>query len=262
MQYKTITYECKGSGGWITLNRPKNMNALSMQMLDELETAFTECRSNDSIKAIVITGNGRAFCAGADLKGVMSSIKNAKRGAKDFLDRCFDIFGLVRNIPKPVIAALNGLTLAGGLELAMCCDIVFAAESAKIGDAHSNFGVFPGGGGAAVLPRKIGINRAKYLLFTGDFLSAAEMERYGLVNKVLPDMDLLEEVEKFVQMLAAKSPLVLSRMKEVANDALDQSQESSLRQEMLTLRQHLRSYDLDEGLKAFEEKRKPEFKGY
>jgi len=238
------------------------MNALSMQMLDELETAFTECRSNDSIKAIVITGNGRAFCAGADLKGVMSSIKNAKRGAKDFLDRCFDIFGLVRNIPKPVIAALNGLTLAGGLELAMCCDIVFAAESAKIGDAHSNFGVFPGGGGAAVLPRKIGINRAKYLLFTGDFLSAAEMERYGLVNKVLPDMDLLEEVEKFVQMLAAKSPLVLSRMKEVANDALDQSQESSLRQEMLTLRQHLRSYDLDEGLKAFEEKRKPEFKGY
>lgn len=179
MQYETISFEIRGAGAWITLNRPKDMNAISLEMLDELEAALSECQSNTDIRVVVLTGSGKAFCAGADLKGVMASLKDSEGGKKDFLDRCDDIFGLLRRIGKPVIAALNGLTLAGGLELTMCCDLVFAAENAKIGDAHSNFGVFPGAGGAAVLPRKVGINRAKYLLFTGDFLTAAELEKYG-----------------------------------------------------------------------------------
>ncbi|MBN2568829.1 MAG: enoyl-CoA hydratase/isomerase family protein [Deltaproteobacteria bacterium] len=262
MQYKTIQLDLRGAGAWIILDRPKNMNAISMQLLDDLETSITKCQSDDSIKAIVLTGNGPAFCAGADLKGLLTSLKGSEAGAKDLLDRFEDVFGLMRRVPKPVIAALNGLTLAGGLELAMCCDIIYAAESAKIGDAHSNFGVCPGAGGAAVLPRKIGLNRAKYLLFTGDFFSAAELERFGLVNRVVPDETLIEEVETLIQKLAVKSPLVLRRMKEVANASLDQSQEAALRHEILNLRQHMRSYDLQEGLNAFAEKRKPEFKGY
>jgi enoyl-CoA hydratase/carnithine racemase len=262
MDYKTIMLECRNAGAWITLNRPKEMNAISLKMLDELEAAFDHCLSNDAIRAIVLTGSGPAFCAGADLNGFLASMRATKVGEKDFLDRIGDVFGLLRRIPKPVIAALNGATLAGGLELAMCCDIIFAAESAKIGDAHANFGVFPGAGGTAILPKKIGINRAKYLLFTGTFLSAAELERYGLVNRVIPDNMLMEEVENFIKILVLKSPLVLRRMKEVANASLDQNQDASLRHEMLELRQHLRSYDLEEGLNAFEEKRNPEFKGY
>ncbi|MFF2445669.1 enoyl-CoA hydratase/isomerase family protein [Neobacillus sp. NPDC058068] len=262
MQYETILFERRGAGAWIILNSPENMNSVSSTMLQELETVLSECQSDRSIQAVVLTGTGQAFCAGADLKNVLSSLKPSQPGMKDFLDMFDEVCGLIRKMPKPVIAAINGLALAGGLELVMCCDIVFAAESSKIGDAHSNFGVFPGAGGAAVLPKKIGLNRAKYLLFSGDFLSAAEMERFGLVNKVVPDGELSFEVEKFVEKLAAKSPLVLSRMKEVANAALDQTQDAALRHEMLNLRQHVRSYDLAEGLKAFAEKRKPEFKGY
>ena len=262
MQYETIDFEIRGSGAWIMLNRPKEMNAITERMLDELDAALTECKANNNVLAVVLTGRGSAFCAGADLKGVLSSLEKAPPGAKDFLDRYYDVFRYLRNFPKPIIAALNGITLAGGLEIAMCCDIIFAAEGAEIGDAHSNFGVFPGGGGAAVLPKKVGHNRAKYLLFSGDFLPATELEKYGLVNKVVPDADLVGEVEKLIEKLATKSPLVLRRMKEVANASFDQTQDEALRYEMLNLRQHCRSYDLQEGLKAFAEKRKPEFKGY
>lgn len=261
MQYQSIQFERRGSGAWITLNRPKDMNSITEKMLDELEVAFNECQTNNSIRAVVITGKGAAFCAGADLKSVLSSVNDPTPGKRDILHRFDDVFGLLRRLRKPVIATINGIALAGGLELIMCCDLVFAAESAKIGDAHSNFGVFPGAGGAAILPSKIGINRAKYLLFSGDLLPAIEMERYGLVNKVVPDADLIDEVEKFVEKLAAKSPLVLCRMKEVANASLDHTQEDALRHEILNLRQHIRSYDLQEGLKAFNEKRKPKFKG-
>lgn len=262
MQYETIQFERRGAGAWIFLNRTKEMNAISARMLDELESALTQCQSDNSVRVVVLSGNGSAFCAGADLKGVLSSIKNPVPGIKDFLDRCDDVFGLLRRLPKPVIAALNGITLAGGLELAMCCDLIFAAESTKIGDAHSNFGVFPGAGGAAILPKKIGLNRAKYLLFSGDFLPATDLEKFGLVNRVVPDADLIEEVETFIEKLATKSPLVLRRMKEVANASQEQTQEAALRHEMLNMRQHCRSYDLEEGLRAFAEKRKPEFKGY
>ncbi len=143
----------------------------------------------------------------------------------------------------------------------MCCDLVVAAENAKMGDAHANFGVFPGAGGAAVLPGRIGLNRAKYLLFTGEFISAEEMKDYGLVHQVVPDDDLETVVRTLAAKLAEKSPLVLKRMKEVANQSLFQTQEAALRHELLHLRDHMRSYDMLEGLKAFQEKRKPRFKG-
>ena len=169
--------------------------------------------------------------------------------------------GPLRDFPKPVIAALNGITMAGGLELAMCCDIVLASQQAKIGDAHANFGVYPGAGGAAVLPRLIPQNVAKYLLFTGKTLSADEMKTYGLVNEVVPADELDEAVAELAKLIASKSPIALRRMKEVANGSLDKSRDAALEHEQVLFRKHQRSHDMAEGLRAFSEKRSPEFKG-
>lgn len=260
--YQTILFEMRNKGAWITMNLPKDMNSLTVDMLSEIENVLNACRDDENVAAVAVTGSGRAFCTGANLKEILSSLHDPTPGTKDFLERIGEVFNMIRAYPKPVIAAVNGYALAGGLELVMSCDLVIAAESAKMGDAHSNFGILPGAGGAAVLPRKAGINRAKYLMFTGDSVSASEMERYGLVNKVVPDGELTASVDELIQKLSEKSPLVLRKMKELANDSLNQTQASALHQELLYLRHHNRSYDLNEGLEAFGEKRRPEFKGY
>ena len=163
---------------------------------------------------------------------------------------------------RAIALTVNGLAMAGGLEMVMACDLVFAAESAKLGDAHSNFGVFPGAGGAAILPRRIGLNRAKYLLFSGENVSAQEMMEWGLVNKVVPDADLRQSVQTFTDKLSDKSPAVLRRMKAVANRSMNVDEPAALADEMLNLRAHMRSWDMREGLTAFAEKRKPNFRGY
>ena len=260
--YSNLVCERRGAGAWIRLNRPDALNSLSVGLAREIGDALASARADDSVRALVFTGNGRAFCAGADLKEVSEMQSRAKPGDPDFMDVLGVVFAELRAFPKPVIAAVNGLALAGGMELVMACDLVFAAESARIGDAHSNFGVFPGAGGAAVMPRRIGLNRAKWLLFTGEHLSAREMMEMGLVNRVTADGELESTVEAFVEKLAAKSPAVLRRMKEVANRSLDQTQQAALTDELLNLRDHTRSYDMQEGLAAFREKRKPVFKGY
>jgi len=180
----------------------------------------------------------------------------------EFLDLVGGMMDRLRVCPKPTIAALNGLTMAGGLELAMACDLIIAAESARIGDAHANFGVFPGAGGAAILPRRIGATAAKYLLFTGDTLPARELVSLGLVNRVVPDAELVSEVEKLALRIASKSPLVLRRMKQTVADGLEQPQASALRLERLVLDAHRHSHDIQEGLAAFVGKRTPDFKGY
>ena len=261
MVYSNVIFETRGRAAWVYLNRPDDMNALNEALLLELDDCLRRTEADDSVRVMVLSGKGKAFCAGADLKALLPMLQGKSGPGPDFLDRVTVMFRRLRSYPKPIIASLNGLTLAGGLELTMACDLVIAAEGAKIGDAHSNFGVFPGGGSAAVLPRKVGLNRAKYLLFTGDFISAQEMMAYGLVNQVVPDDQLEEAVQSLADRLADKSPLVLKRMKEVANASLDQSAEAALRHETLTLRDHMRSLDILEGLKAFSEKRKPDFKG-
>lgn len=261
MEYKEILYERRKWATWIYLNRPEQMNSITATMLLELEEALARVEGDKDTRVLVLSGKGKAFCAGADIKDVLAGSEGEMGTGPDIFDFVPTTFNRLRHFPKPVIAALNGLTLAGGLELTLCCDLVIAAETAKLGDAHANFGAFPGAGGAAVLPRKIGLNHAKYLLFTGDFFSATDMKDYGLVNQVVPDIELETAVQALADKLAEKSPLSLRRMKEVANQCFDQSQEAALRHEMLLRIDHDKSYDFKEGFTAFIEKRKPNFKG-
>ena len=256
---ESVAFEVKGQVGWITLTRPDARNALSRDMVLAMTARLRAWREEAGVRVVVLTGTGPAFCAGADLKTASAAVQP---GEMDFLDTLVVFFDLLRAFPKPVIAAVNGLAVAGGLETVLACDFVIAAQSARFGDAHSNFGVFPGGGGAAVLPRKVPQNVAKYLLFTGDSLPADEMKIYGLVSEVVADGELVARVQAIGERLAKKSPLVLRRMKQVANEAPDKSVADALRHELLELRNHQRSYDIAEGLRAFAEKRTPEFKGY
>jgi enoyl-CoA hydratase len=261
MSNEDVIYTQRGTTAWLTLNRPKAMNSISLSMIAAMEELLPQIAADDSVRVVIVTGAGAAFCAGADLKEVLAG-KNLPPGELDFLDRVSDnVMNSLRNFPKPVIAALNGITMAGGLELAMCCDIVLASEEARIGDAHANFGVYPGAGGAAVLPRLIPHNVAKYLLFTGNTLSAAEMKGYGLVNEVVPADELEQAATDMAELIARKSPIALQRMKEVANASMDKSRDAALEHEQVLFRKHQRSYDMAEGLRAFSEKRAPQFQG-
>jgi enoyl-CoA hydratase/carnithine racemase len=255
-----LLFEILGPVARLTLNRPQAMNSLNLAILAELDRRLTEIEANGEVRVLVLTGAGAAFCAGADLKEVLAG-QQLQPGEADFLDRAHVVFGRLRDFPKPVIAALNGVTMAGGLELAMCADLVVAAQSATIADAHANFGVFPGAGGAAILPRLIPLNMAMYLLLTGKSLSAADMKACGLVCEVHPDEGFADAALALAGHIARKSPVALRRMKEVARASADKTRDDALLHEQVMLRRHLRSHDLHEGLLAFAEKRAPIFQG-
>lgn len=244
----------------LTLNRPRAMNSLNLALVAELDRRLVELAADDAVRVVVLTGAGSAFCAGADLKEILAS-QNLPAGEPDFLDRANVLYTRLRNFPKPVIAALNGVTMAGGLELAMCADIIIAAEGATLADAHANFGVYPGAGGAAVLPRLIPHNMAMYMLLTGKSLTATQMQACGLVCEVHPDAALAEATQQLAVHIAQKSPIALRRMKEVARTSADKTRDDALVHEQVMLRQHMRTFDFQEGLSSFSERRAPQFQG-
>lgn len=262
MSYQHITYEQQGHIGIIKLNRPGAMNAISETMLEEFAELFPRLEEDNDIRVVILTAHGPGFCAGADLKMVLDDIQGGATPPPNFWTRAREGFGAPINFSKPMIAAINGITCAGGLELAMAADIVLAAESAQIADAHANFGVFPGAGGAVTLSRKIPWNAANYLLFTGDFVSAQQMKDWGLVLDVLPDDQLMDAALELAGKIALKSPIGLQRMKQMVKDGADMPLSSALRAEFNMLNLHTKSHDMIEGLTAFGEKREPEFKGY
>ncbi|MDF1719362.1 MAG: enoyl-CoA hydratase/isomerase family protein [Minwuia sp.] len=257
-----MLYEVRDGVAWVTLNRPDALNAMNQNILDGYTRVVRKVEADPEVKALVFTGSGRAFSAGADLKYVLSFMgQGDPEKVRKFMRQAYEAFAVVGECEKPTIAAINGITAAGGIELLLSCDLAIAAESAKIGDGHINFGMLPGGGSSIRLPRKIGETRAKYLLLTGELLPARTLLDWGLLNDVVPDADLIATVEKVAGRIAEKSPLATRLMKQMVDQGLDMPLDRALRTEMEVWEGYGRSDDVVEGLTAFSEKRKPAYTG-
>lgn len=260
MAYSRIILEKADGVARIVLNRPDVLNSLDLESLKEIDAALTEIEADNSLRAIIITGKGKAFCAGADLKQIGDSTKSPQKMLA-FLRIIHGVFNRIESSPKPVIAAINGMALAGGLELTLACDLAIASTDARIGDQHANFGLVAGAGGSQRLPRVIGPRRAKELLFTGDWITATEAERIGLVNKVVPADKLEAEAMALAKKIAGHSPMAAKTVKALVNRGLQMELPDALELEVNMGVLHTTSEDMAEGLKAFEEKRKPNFPG-
>ncbi|MBW2103471.1 MAG: enoyl-CoA hydratase/isomerase family protein, partial [Deltaproteobacteria bacterium] len=212
MKYETILFEKEGEIAAVTLNRPNRLNALSFRLKDELGAIFDEIERDEDIKVVILTGGKKAFSAGADIKE-RSTMETTQPQAYFNQLKSHAFYTKIENFEKPVIAAISGVAVGGGCELAMVCDLRIASETARFGLPEVNIGVIPAAGGTQRLPRLIGVTRAKELLYTGDFIDAQEAFRIGLVNRVVPVENLMDETKALAQKLAAKPPLSIKYLK-------------------------------------------------
>lgn len=257
---KNIIYAREKGIVKVTINRPEVRNALNMAVRQELKEVVAEIDKDKGIRVVIITGAGdRAFISGADITEFREVTPMMIEDYVSTLGQ--QLYTDIENIRVPVIAMINGFCLGGGLELAMCCDIRIASENAKFGQLEINVGLFPGGGGTQRLPRLIGWGRAKELIYTGKIIDAAEAERLGLVDKVVPPERLEEEVNKLAKTIASKSPLIVKLAKKVINRGMYTDLAAGLAYEKANFALCFASEDHTEGITAFLEKRKPEFKG-
>jgi len=248
MSFTQIILEKKPPVAKITLNRPEALNALSPTLLSELNQALEEVEKDQQIKVVVLTGSGRAFCAGADLKFMAQT---QQKELFDYIQMLDEVFFKLERLDKPVIAAVNGYTLAGGLELTLCCDLVVASEQAIFGDEHINRSLMPGGGSTIRLVRIIGLRRAKELLYTGDRWDAKRAYEAGLVNLVVPHEKLEEAAMELANKIASKSGFALRLMKQVVNQSLDSDKETLQTLERAAFNLVISSPEAQEGLRAF-----------
>ena len=257
MSFETIIVENKGAVALIRLNRPKALNALSDQLVGELGQAIDAAESDAAIRAIVITGSERAFAAGADIKE-MATRTYSDVYATDFITKSWE---RVASCRKPVIAAVAGFALGGGCELAMMCDIIIAADTAKFGQPEITIGTIPGAGGTQRLTRAIGKAKAMDMVLTGRMMDAAEAERSGLVARVVPAAELEAEAMKTAEKIASLSPLTVLMAKESVDRAFETTLAEGIRFERRLFHATFATADQKEGMAAFAEKRSPAFKG-
>jgi enoyl-CoA hydratase/carnithine racemase len=258
MTHTSVTFAVEGAIARVTLNRPAQLNAVSPALLRELRELCDAIERDPAIKVVTLTGAGRVFCAGADLRAVRELAQDPAQW-EGFIRLWHEVFDRIEALPVPVVAGIHGLALAGGLELALVADLVVADEDARLGDQHANFGLVAGGGGTQRLPRLIGVRRAKELMLLGGWLTAGQALEWGLVNRVAPAGRLAEVLEELATALARKSGGASRTVKALVNGAGADDLRRGLEEEIARVGAHMRSADAVEGLRAFAEKREPRF---
>jgi enoyl-CoA hydratase len=254
-----IMYQKKGAFAYVTVNRPKVLNALNKATWADLRTAFEDARDDAAVRGVILTGAGdKAFIAGADISELARvtafEAEQSSRFGQEVLD-------LIEDLGKPVIAAVNGFALGGGCETAMACTIRIAAEHAQFGQPEVKLGLVPGGGGTQRLPRLVGKGRALQLILSGGMISAQEAYRIGLVNEIVPAPDLITRAEAILKQISANAPIAVKFALEVTNKGLETSQSEGLLLEASYFGLCAATEDKKEGTSAFLEKRAPQFQG-
>jgi enoyl-CoA hydratase len=259
MPYKTIKFELSDRIATVTLDRPDRLNAINEDMRDDFMRLFTALQTNEDIGVLILTGTGRAFSAGGDIEYFERDWSTRKFRAENH--RLTQFFDELELIEKPVLAAINGLCTGAGLQITLSCDIRVASDQAKFGFRENNIGLIPGAGGCSRLVKLIGYGKAKELIFTGEMISAVEAERIGLVNRVVPHVELMSHTRALAEHLLTRAPEALGLAKRILWHSVTSDFATGRMLEALAQSVLVKSKDHREGIRAFREKRKPEFTG-